>query len=109
MYKRQELWLDVETVVPLGLIINELITNSLKHAFDNRETGTITTNLNIENKILVLNVRDNGVGINQEKNQQNTFGHSLIESFRHKLDASLSIENNNGTSVTLYIKSYSTV
>ena len=105
----KELWLDVETVVPLGLIINELITNSLKHAFDNRETGTITTNLNIENKILVLNVRDNGVGFNQEKNQQNTFGHSLIESFRHKLDASLSIENNNGTSVTLYIKSYSTV
>lgn len=105
----KDLWLDVETVVPLGLIINELITNSLKHAFTNRTAGTITTNLNVENKILILNVKDDGIGYNQENGSEDTFGHSLIDSFKDKLEAELLIESDKGTSVTLSIKSYSTV
>ncbi|TAE52331.1 MAG: hypothetical protein EAZ89_08640, partial [Bacteroidetes bacterium] len=57
-----ELELDVDTAVPLGLIVNELITNSLKYAFPDGRAGTITVSLQKTGDQLDLLVADNGVG-----------------------------------------------
>ena len=100
--------LDVETVIPIGLIVNELITNSLKYAFPGDRVGEITIELSEGNGVLNLVVADNGVGIPNEQleNKQGGFGHKLIKAFRNKLDAEIIVENQGGAYIELFIKKY---
>ncbi len=74
-----ELELDVDTAVPLGLIVNELITNSLKYAFPEGRTGTIRISMHrLADSRLQLTVADDGVGnLNQESGT--SFGSQLIQ------------------------------
>jgi two-component sensor histidine kinase len=53
---------DINTAIPLGLAMNELISNALKHAFSNGEGGTISIGGGEESDLITLFVRDNGVG-----------------------------------------------
>jgi len=103
-----DLNLDVDTVIPLGLIMNELITNSLKYAFKEQDHGEICVSLRENNKRLELLVRDNGCGfpphLNQIKN--NSFGFSLVNAFAQKLKAKLDIYNNGGACVAMNILRY---
>lgn len=103
--------LDVETVIPIGLIVNELITNSLKYAFPKNRNGIITIALKEHHDQLTLTVVDNGIGLDESllKEKQESFGHSLIRAFRKKLNAELEISNQNGTHVELIIKEYKKV
>ena len=100
--------LDVDTVVPLGLIINELISNSLKYAFKERDYGEIFIKLSEENNKLILLVNDNGIGISEidSLGGQNSFGYNLIKAFSDRLDAELVISGDEGTEVTLAISDY---
>ncbi len=103
-----DLTLDVETVVPIGLIINELISNSLKYAFPNNGNGSINIELKEEEDRLLLIVSDNGIGLNEAQLQSKTetFGHSLIRAFKNKLKADIDISGSDGTKVTLRIGNY---
>lgn len=102
-----EIDLDVDTMIPLGLIINELVSNSLKHAFKDIPDGYIEISLKEVNDKLVLNVADNGIGISKlEMAQSNSFGNKLIKAFSQKLKADYKIEKNNGTKVTMIISNY---
>ncbi len=100
--------LDVDTMIPLGLIVNELISNALKYAFPGERQGIITVSLVEEAGSLVLVVADNGIGILTDPNGElgNSFGYRLIQAFRTQLDAKLEIETDQGTSVTLKINDY---
>ncbi len=74
----KKLELNVEMAIPIGLIINELITNSLKYAFINKKIGTITISmLRKKNGKIVINLSDNGIGKNEEINDG--FGIQLIK------------------------------
>jgi len=100
--------LDVDSVVPLGLILNELITNSLKYAFPGDREGFIEVSLKETTEGLLLSVADNGIGIkNPEKVMEgDSFGYDLIDAFKLKLDAELAIEVSNGTQVDMLIRKY---
>ena len=104
----EDITLDVETVVPIGLIINELISNSLKYAFPEDANGVISIHLHESENQLQLSVSDNGIGLseNQLKTKTETFGHSLIRAFKTKLDADISIKSERGTLIELKIKNY---
>jgi len=104
----QQLKLDVETVIPIGLIVNELLTNSLKYAFPNNAKGIISISLKESNDILYLNVEDNGIGLNTDQlsQKEESFGHSLIRAFRKKLAADVSITSLDGTQIRIAIKKY---
>ena len=106
-----DLDLDVDTVVPLGLIVNELLSNSLKHAFPKNSTGTITVSLGEINDQLILSVSDNGIGMNaldvRQLNQ--SFGYRLIEAFKEQLEATVHIDGDEGTKVQLVIIDYKKV
>ena len=97
--------LDVNTIIPLGLIINELITNALKYAFDDKKKGSINLSLKQEKEHLVFSIADDGKGLPDnfsfEKNK--TLGFRLIKAFSKKLEAGLSINGTNGTKITLTI------
>src|SRR6185436_16838389 len=103
-----DLMLDVDTVIPIGLILNELISNSLKYAFKNRETGHLWVSLKKEEKILLLKVKDDGPGFPLDFNWSNsqTFGVKLIRAFTQKLKAKMEIYNDNGACVEMNILKY---
>ena len=107
----EDITLDVETVVPIGLIINELVTNSVKYAFQGRTSGIINIELSEEGGLLRLVVSDNGIGLDsaQLKTKVDGYGHSLIRAFRDKLDAEIKVHSIDGTRVELIIKSYKTI
>lgn len=104
----EALSLDVDTVVPIGLIVNELITNSLKYAFPNHTDGKITIKLKELSGQLFLSVADNGIGLDSDQLhiKKESFGHSLIKAFKNKLGADITIDGQDGTKVELLIKNY---
>ena len=80
--------LDIDTAIPLGLILTELMTNSLKYAFVDRENGDIYVQLKHEGeKDYELIFKDNGVGIPEDKLKQTheTLGFRLIHSLTRQL------------------------
>ena len=105
----QSMSLDVDTTIPLGLILNELITNALKYAFPEGESGTICVRLAEAHGSLELEVRDNGVGYhpNAEKEKESSsFGFNMIDAFCKKLKAEWEVMNDNGTVVKMKIQKY---
>lgn len=105
----ENLQLDVDTVIPLGLILNELINNSLKYAFLNKEKGLIEVKLHQQINKLILIVKDDGIGIEKDDlNKENTssIGYKLVHSFLQKLNASIDVKKENGTIITLIINKY---
>jgi two-component sensor histidine kinase len=103
----QSLKLYLDTAIPLGLIVNEIITNCVKYAFDSTSDPQIDINLYIENKELIMVVKDNGQGfldLGLAKNK--SFGFKLITSMCRQLDAIFEIANDNGAVCTIKIKNY---
>ena len=100
--------LDVETVVPIGLIVNELLSNALKHAFPSGRAGRIDVILKEEDHSIVLCVNDNGVGWSDGdiESNQGSFGHSLIRAFEAKLNAKMEFVSDKGAKNKMTIKNY---
>jgi two-component sensor histidine kinase len=94
-----EVYIDIGTAVPCGLLLNELISNALKYAFVNGRRGKITITLSAEDNQITLAVADNGVGISDEQlaNSQNTLGLQLIRTLVRQIDADMSIKTDAGT------------
>jgi len=100
--------MDVDTVIPIGLMLNELISNSLKHAFVNEQGGRIEITLKQNNEILLLQVRDNGKGFPDKADpaHSTSFGMRMIKIFAQKLKADLDIYNDQGACIMMRIRKY---
>jgi len=94
---------NIQILAPVGLIINELITNSMKYAFQDRETGEITINASFKNNHAVVVVRDNGTGIPDSVSFENSagFGMQLVLMLTEQIGGSIRIERGAGTSIVL--------
>jgi two-component system, sensor histidine kinase PdtaS len=103
-----DLCLDVDTAIPLGLIINELVTNCYKYAFTGKNNGQISIRLEENGKKLILEVKDDGVGLPTNFDMHNTksFGMKLIQSLANKLEAEVETKNVNGAAFRLTIHNY---
>ena len=96
--------LPVGKAIPCGLILNELITNSLKHAFPEPRTGTIEVRLQrLPDGQLELQVRDDGIGMsNPEINApRSSIGLQLVATLAEQLGGKVSIVVDNGTTVSV--------
>jgi len=102
----QDVYVDVDTLIPLGLILNELVTNSLKYAFPDDRKGQIEILLKEENNQLVVQVKDNGVGYKPDEVRSNSFGSVLIGSLVQQLDGEIETVIENGTNISLKLKEY---
>jgi PAS domain S-box-containing protein len=109
--KKIKLQLNIENIdfsldnaIAWGLIINELVSNSLKHAFSKNEDGKIIVTLKktINNRI-ILDVYDNGIGFPKDVDYESsdTLGLKLISTITKQMDGKISIERNNGTHVII--------
>ena len=109
-----EIDLVLDQAIPCGLLINELITNSLKYAWKEGENGTITIRLKEKNKIIELEISDNGIGLPTEFEfmKSDTLGLQLVITLAEQLDAELKVDVKEGTKYLIKfenIKSHSHV
>ncbi|MFP5221412.1 MAG: sensor histidine kinase [Acidobacteriota bacterium] len=100
----EEFFLSVDTAIPCGLILNELVTNSLKHAFPGRSSGTVSPRAWTEDGHAVLCVKDDGVGMPPgfDLNQPDTLGLQLVTNLARQLHGTLDMTTGpEGTAFTL--------
>ncbi|MEH6536543.1 MAG: histidine kinase dimerization/phosphoacceptor domain -containing protein [Psychroserpens sp.] len=102
----EQLELDVDTAVPIGLIVNELLTNALKYAFPEKSKGKIEISLSQPNpETLTLKVTDNGIGKTADTTSKGTgFGTQLIKLLTLQLNGVMEEKNDNGTAILFQFK-----
>ena len=102
-----DIMLDVDSIIPIGLILNELLTNALKYAFP-KQKGNIHVSLKKVNQQICLSVSDDGVGIDEpEKVMQGAgYGYELITALVDKLEGTLNLTSEAGTHAEIYISNY---
>ncbi len=100
------IFFEIDTAIICGLIVNELVSNSLKHAFPGSKKGEINVILNEENKIYFLKVIDNGVGFPSEINftECNTLGLRLVSTLTEQLGGNISLNREGLTEFVISFK-----
>ena len=93
--------LPTSMLFPIGIMINELLTNAMKYAFVGRNKGLLTVSAaKVENRIS-FSIKDDGVGITDTEETSNGFGLQLVNMLVKQIRGKVSIKNENGTTFTL--------
>jgi two-component sensor histidine kinase len=87
--------IDVESIVPISLIFNELITNSVKHGFKDKGSGTIRITVQVKDEEVKMSYADDGVWL--KPSNESSFGLELLSTFTEQLDGKHSRDTSDGT------------
>ncbi len=101
----EEINIDVDKAIPLGLILNELISNAFKHAYENEPNPRLAINLEYpDSRELNISISDNGKGIPvSDETQRKTFGMKIVSTLIKELKGNLRVTTDNGTTYDLHI------
>ncbi|OPX67603.1 MAG: putative diguanylate cyclase [Methanoregulaceae archaeon PtaB.Bin056] len=96
---------DINTAIPFGLIMNELISNSLKYAFPDKRRGAVSISVRRDDHALHVEYRDTGVGIPEDLDWQNTksLGLRLVHSLVSQLNGSIALDRREGTAFSMVL------
>jgi len=100
----EEIYLALNKAIPFGMLLNEIVTNTLKHAFPGKKKGELSIRLYRDgNKRIRLYVADNGVGIPEsvDRNNPETMGLQLINDLTHQIGGEVKIKNDKGTKINI--------
>jgi PAS domain S-box-containing protein len=99
----RDILISIDLAIPCGLIVNELVSNALKHAFPDGRTGTVTVAMRREGTEYVLAVKDDGVYMPRHVDHRNSgsFGLQLVDTLAGQLEGSISLDGNGGTAYTI--------
>ncbi len=103
----QKMIMDIETAIPCGLILNELISNALKYAFPKDLAGEIRIMLKLkQNRMVEFSVRDTGVGLPDDFNitESSPLGMRLVETLVDQINGKMEIKKNNGTTFNIWFE-----
>lgn len=103
-YQMDDAYLPMDTAIPCGLIINELISNSFKYAFVNKTDGVISVHFsNVQDNGYELTVSDNGVGIPDEVNilKTKSLGMKILHKLVQQIDGEIKNDFSKGTKFTI--------
>jgi PAS domain S-box-containing protein len=100
-----EIAFDVDTAIPCGLILNELLTNALKYAFPDGRSGDIHIRLQAEGEYVTLRVRDTGIGFPEgfDFRKTESLGLQLVNMLTEQLGGTLTLTPEGGTTITVSI------
>ncbi|TGL38983.1 histidine kinase dimerization/phosphoacceptor domain -containing protein [Leptospira perdikensis] len=103
--KLEDIRLDLKRTLPLGLILNELLTNALKYAYPNEKGGDVRIHLSRSNENIILSVGDDGDGLPDSVNIEkgNHFGYELIRSLTSQLKGVFSSVSKKGEGLNIMI------
>ncbi len=95
--------LNVKLLTPIGIIVNEILTNTMKHAFIGRDRGLITLSASHNKNHVVIIIQDNGVGVPETVSFENStgFGMQLVGMLVEQIDGSIRIERGTGSKFVL--------
>ena len=99
-----QVYLNMQTAVSLGLILNELISNAYKHAFTTTKNGALWLQLTKNNDNYCLTVRDNGSGIKDTTRPKKTLGLQLVDKLIFQINGSLQVKTDHGTQYSIQFK-----
>jgi PAS domain S-box-containing protein len=101
-----DIMLDINTSIPLGLIVNELITNSIKHAFPDGRNGEINIDFHTKDDYYEFIVKDNGIGFPEDLDFRNTdsLGLLIVNSLTEQIDGKIELDKFNGTEFKITFK-----
>jgi PAS domain S-box-containing protein len=101
-----KIMVDINTAVPLGLLMNEIVSNALKHAFPNGREGTISISGGYEGDLITLVVRDDGIGISADFDWKNTtsLGMRLVTSLIEQVDGTIVLDKSQGTTFIITLQ-----
>lgn len=102
----EDVMIDINTAIPLGLIINELVSNSMKHAFPGDKKGEITVKFSEVEDQCLLEVSDNGIGFppELELGKTDSLGLQLVTSLTQQIRGELELERSPGTTFRITFK-----
>jgi two-component sensor histidine kinase len=102
---------NLDIAIPLGLITNEVITNSIKHAFHNQPNPIITIYLKEQSDFIHYTIEDNGMGITESFSLENahSLGSKIIYLLSQQLKSELYIDSSHGTKYSFRIKNLKTI
>jgi two-component sensor histidine kinase len=105
-FAMEEIMVDINTAVPLGLLMNELVSNALKHAFPDGKEGTIGIRGTTEGDRIVLVVRDDGIGMPPNLDWANTasLGMRLVTSLVDQVNGTITLDAGSGTAWTITVQ-----
>lgn len=93
--------LNVNTAIPCGLILNELLSNCYKHAFKGKTTGSIYISFSKHGDKINLTVKDNGIGLRSDYEQSESLGITVIQSLCEQLEGQCEYSVDDGTCFSL--------
>ncbi|WP_320169995.1 histidine kinase dimerization/phosphoacceptor domain -containing protein [Maridesulfovibrio sp.] len=98
-----DIHLGIDSAIPCGLIINELVSNALRHAYPEGASGSLDISMNTIGKNIELQVSDNGVGMPEDFTigSTRTLGMTLVDTLAQQLRGSVSLSNNNGACIQI--------
>jgi len=96
----------INTAIPIGLIVNELLSNSLKYAFPDGRKGEIAISVTKEDSTISLRFKDNGVGIPEDKDWRDakSLGLRIVISLVEQLSGTIELDRQGGTAFTIVVK-----
>lgn len=94
---------DINTAIPCGLILNELVSNAMKHAFPDDLEGELNIKFYSKDEYLILSVKDNGIGFPQDVDFKNTksLGLNIVNSLVGQIDGEIEMIRDGGTEFTI--------
>lgn len=106
-YELEKLHAGIERAIPLGLIVNEAVSNSIKHAFTGRQKGEIKIVLRrLDDQHHILTIADNGIGVADDFNHthNSSMGMTLIQGLAAQLGGCFSLTSDHGLSISIMFK-----
>lgn len=103
----EEIYLNIDTALPMGLIVNELVSNSIKHAFPDGN-GNINVKLEYNGELYILTVSDNGIGLLDDVDpfESSSLGLKLVINLSIQLEGDLVLRRDSGTAFILTFREF---
>lgn len=96
--------MSVASAIPIGLIVNEAVTNAIKYAFPGNDAGEISVAFQRKGSSTMLIVADNGIGMaHPDETEHGSLGIQLMKGLAHEMQAKIEFDTSKGTAITVVI------